>query len=117
MKFELDPRDPSMLEYDKHRNHVLNQCVDADALTIQDLDGARVAPGVSPYSIQAVVPLPQTPVVVNFLVIPRKETPVPAQATEGIPIPTVENTIQMKLDNMMKAFEAWMVQMGKVNTH
>jgi hypothetical protein len=46
------------------------------------------------------------PVVVNLPAIPQEETPAPAQATEEIPIAKDENTIDRKMDNMMKAFEA-----------
>jgi hypothetical protein len=66
MKLELDPRDPSTFKYDKLRKHVLDKCVTADALALLDSEGARTAPGVSPYSVPAGVPHPQMPVVINF---------------------------------------------------
>jgi hypothetical protein len=102
MKLDLDPRDPSTFKFDKLRHHVLNTCVTADALPGCDWEGARMAPGVSPYSIPAGIPLPQMPVVMILLAICNKETPPPVQAMEEIPIAKVENT---KMDNMIKPSE------------
>jgi hypothetical protein len=53
MKLELDPRDPSTFKYDKLRNHVLDKCATSNALAHLDSKAARMAPGVSPYSITA----------------------------------------------------------------
>jgi len=114
-KLELDPRDPSTFKYDKLRKHVLDKCSTADALAVLDSEGACTAPGVSPYSIPAGVPLPQMPVVVNLPAIPNEETTAPAQATEVIPIAKAENTSDTKMDNMMKACEAWTIQLSKAN--
>jgi len=72
-----------------------------------------MAPGVSPDSIQAAVPLPQMPAVVNLPPIPNKETLAPAQVTEAIPIATADDTIDTKMDNMIKVFDAWTSQMSK----
>jgi len=115
MKLELDPRDPLTFKYDKLRKHVINKCATADALTLLDSDGARAVPGVSSYSIPAGVPLPQMPVLVNLPAIPNEETPAPMLATEEIPIAKAENMIDSKMDNMMKAFEAWTFQLSKAN--
>jgi hypothetical protein len=115
MKLELDPREPATFKYNKLRQHVLNKCATADGLALLNSEGARTAPGVSPYSIPAGVPLPQMPVLVNHPAIPNEETPAPAQATEESPIAKAENTIDTKMDNMMKAFEAWTFQLSKAN--
>jgi len=74
-----------------------------------------MVPGVSPYSIPAGVPLSQMPVVVNLLAIPSEETLPPVQAVEAIPISKAENTMDTKMENMMKAFEAWTFRMSKAN--
>jgi hypothetical protein len=58
MKHELDPRDPSTFQYDKLPKHVLDKCTSADVLALLYSEAARTAPGVSPYSIPAGVPLP-----------------------------------------------------------
>jgi len=55
------------------------------------------------------------PVVANLPAIPNEETPAPAQAMEGIRIAKAENTIDTKMDNMMKASEAWTFQLSKAN--
>jgi hypothetical protein len=57
------------------------------------------------------------PVVINLPAITSEETPAPAQATEEIPIAKADNTIDMKMDNMIKTFEAWTFQMSKVNEY
>jgi hypothetical protein len=72
-------------------------------------------PGVSPYLIAAGDVLPQMPVVGHFPAIAHKETPAPAQSMEEIPIAKAVNTINTKMDNMMKAFEAWTFQLRKEN--
>jgi len=115
MKLELDPREPSTFKSDKLRKHVLDKCSTADALVLLDSAGARTALGVSPYSIPAGVPLPQMPVLVNLPAIPNEETLAPAQATEEIRIAKAENTIDTKMDNMIKAIEAWTFHMSKAN--
>ena len=115
MKLELDPRDPSTFKYDKLRKYALDKCATADALALLDSEGARTAPGVSPYSLPAGVPLPEMPVVVNLPAIPNEETPVPVQATQEITIAKAENTINTTMDNMMKAFEPWTFQLSKAN--
>jgi len=115
MKPEPVPRDPETFEYNKLRIHVLDKYVPSDALTLMDADGAHMAPGVSSYSIPAGVPLPQMAAVVNLPAIPSKETPAPAQAMEEIPITKADNTIDTKMHNMMKAFEAWTLRLSKAN--
>jgi len=115
MELDLDPRDPWTFKYDKLRKHVLDECGTADTLTLLNSEGARTAPGVSPYSILAGVPLPQMPVGANHPAIPNEETPAPAQAMEEIRIAKAENTIDMKIDTMMKAFKAWTFQLSKAN--
>ena len=115
MKLNLDPRDPSTFKYDKFPKHVLDKGATADALALQDLEGACTAPGVSPYSIPAGVPLLQMPVVANLPAIPIEVTPAPSQAMEGIPIAKAENTIDTKMDDMMKPFEARTVRLSKAN--
>jgi hypothetical protein len=87
----------------------------ADALAIQDSEGARTAPGVSPYSMQSGVPLPQMPGVVNFPAIHSEATLVPAQAREEILIAKVESTMNTKMGNLMKAFAAWTCYMRSAN--
>jgi hypothetical protein len=62
-----------------------------------------------------VAPLPQVSEVVNLLVISNEEASAQAQAPEGIPITKAENTINTKMDNMIKALEAWTFQVSKVN--
>jgi hypothetical protein len=74
-----------------------------------------MAPGVSPYLIPAGVSHPQMPVVVNLPAIFNAETLTPAQATEEFPIAKAENTIDRKMDNIMKPFEAWTFLLSKVN--
>ena len=115
MKLELDPRDPSTLKYNKRRMHLLDECATTNALAHLHLEGAYTAPGVSPYSIPAAVPLPQMPVVVNLPAIPNKETPAAAQPTEEIAIANAVNTIDTKMDNMIMALEAWTFQLSKAN--
>jgi hypothetical protein len=102
MKLEIDHRDPSTFKYEKLRKHVLDECATADVLALLDSEGVSTAPGVSPYSLPAGVPLPQMPVVLNLPAIPNEETPAPAQAIEEIPIATAENMIDMKMASMMK---------------
>jgi len=106
MILELDPRDPLAFKYDKLQKHVLDTCVTSDALAHLKLEGGHMTLGVSPYSVRAGVPLPLMPDVVNLLAIPNKETPALAEATEEIPIAEAENTMDTKMDNIMKAFEA-----------
>jgi len=50
------------------------------------------------------------PVVVNLPAIPNEETPAQAQATEELPVTKAENPIVTRMDNMMKAVEAWTFQ-------
>jgi len=76
-----------------------------------------MVPKVSSYSIPAGVPLPQIPVVVNLLAFPSEETPAPAQAIEEIPIAKANNTFDMKVDNMMKAFKACIFQLSEAYKH
>jgi hypothetical protein len=105
MKLQLDPRDPSMFKYDQLQMHVLETCVTADALPLLDSEKAHTVLGVSSYSVPAGVPLRQMLVVTNLPAIPSKRTPAPVQATDEIPIAKADNTINMKMDSMMKAFE------------
>jgi hypothetical protein len=93
MKRELDPRDLLTCKWGKLRKHVLDKCLTANALSLPDLDNARMVPGVSPCSIPAVVPLLQMPVVLNLGAVLKEETPAPVHATEVIPIAKAENTI------------------------
>jgi len=74
MKFELDPRAPSMFKYNKLQKHVLDKCGTADAVALLDPEGACVALGVTPETIPAGVLLPKMPVGVNLLAFPNKET-------------------------------------------
>jgi len=55
------------------------------------------------------------PVVVNVPAIPNKETLAPAQVTEAISIARAKDTIDMEMDNMMKAFAAWTFQLRNAN--
>jgi len=72
-----------------------------------------MAQGGSQYIISAGVPLPQKPGVVKVPSIPSEETLTPAQVMEGIPIATVENRIDTKMDNLMKAFGGWTSQLSE----
>jgi hypothetical protein len=101
MKLELDSRDPLRFKYRKLRKRVLDKCETTDALALLDSEGARMVPGVSPYSIPAGVPPQQMSVVVNLPAIPNEGTLAPAQATEEIPFAKLENTTHTKKYNMM----------------
>ena len=115
IKLELDPREPSTFKYNKLRKQVADNCVTADALILLDSEGTCTALGVSPYSIPAGVPLPQMPVVVNLPAIPSKKTPAPAEAVEEIPIADPDNTIDTKMEYIIKAFEWWTFQLSEAN--
>jgi len=115
MKVELDPGDSSKLQYDKLQKHVLSKCPTADAPAIIDWAGARTALGIGPYSIPAGVLLPQMAVVLNLRAIPSEEALAPVQAMEEIPITKAEYTIDTKIASMMKAFEAWTIQLSTLN--
>jgi len=115
MKLEQNPRDPSRLRFDRVRKHLPNKCATPNARGLLDWDGTRKALGVTPYSNPAGVRLPQMPVVVNLPAILSEESPPQAQAMEEIPITKAENTIDTKMDNSMKAFEAWTLHMSKAN--
>jgi len=106
MKLDLDPRDPWGFKYDKLQKHVLDKCVTGDGLALLDSDRPPPALGDSPHSIPDGVLLPHMPVVANLPAIPNEETLAPAQATEEIPITEANNTINTKMDNMMKPIEA-----------
>jgi hypothetical protein len=106
MKLKLDSRDPSTFKYNQLRKDVLDICATRDALALLDSEAACTAQGVSPYSIPLVVPLPQMPVVVNLPAFPNEETPAPAEATNENPIVEAKNTTDIKMDSMMKAFDA-----------
>jgi len=115
MKPDLDLRDPSMVNDTKFREHVLANCTTADPLAHLHSEEVRTAPGVSPYSIPAGVPLREMPVVANHPAIPHEETPAPSQPKDEIPIPKAGNSIDRKMDNMMKSFEAGTFQLSKAN--
>jgi hypothetical protein len=55
-------------------------------------------------------------VVVNLLAIPIEATPLPAQATEEMPVTEAESTMNMKMDNVTNCFEDWTLKMSHVNT-
>jgi hypothetical protein len=55
------------------------------------------------------------PVVVKFPVIPNEETPAPVQATEDILMAKAKNMIDTKMVDMIKAFEASLLQLSKAN--
>jgi hypothetical protein len=112
IKLELDPSDPSTFKYEKLQKHVLVEWMTADTLAILNSEAARTAPGVSPYSIPAGVPLPQMPVAVNLAAIPSEETLAPVQATEEIPIAKANSTIDTKMYITIKTFETWTFQMS-----
>jgi len=76
-----------------------------------------MAPGVSLYSVPAGVPLPLMPVVINLPASPSEETQAPAQAIEDIPFANVNDTIDTEIDTMMKALDAWTVEMSKANEY
>jgi len=115
MKLELESTEPSRFKYDKLRKNVLDECVTANTLALLDSDRAHTVLGVSPYSVPAGVALPQMPLVTNLPVIPSEQTPAPAQATDGIPIAKPDNTIDTRMDIMMKTFKARTFQMRTAN--
>lgn len=115
MKLKLDPRDPSTFKYNKLQKHLLHKCVHTDAVTLLTSERACTGPGVSPCPVTAGVLLLQMPVLVNLPAIPNKETPARAYATEDIPSTNAEHTIDTKIDNVMKAFEAWTFHQSNVN--
>jgi len=115
MLLKQHPRDPSTFKYEKPRKHFFDKSVNADALTLQDSERAHTAPGVSPYSIPAGVSLLQLPVVITFPAISSEETLAPAQAMEDIPIAKTNNTIDTKIDHMMKVLEVWTCQPSQAN--
>jgi len=106
---ERDSREPGIVIYDTLGKHVLQKSVTASTLAKLDLDEAHTAPGVSPYSLLAGVPLPQMPVVVNIPAFPSEETLTPVLATKELPIAKADNTIHTDIDNMMKAFSVWTI--------
>jgi hypothetical protein len=115
MRLERDPTDPLTTKYDQLRNHVRDKRATAEGHAMLDSEGAHPAPGVPPYSIQAVVPLPQMPVVVKLQTISHEETAAPVQPTKKITIAKAETTIDPMMDNMMKVFQSWTFQLSKVN--
>jgi len=100
-RLEPHPRYPSTLKYEIPRQHILYKCSTTDAHPLLDWDGMSLAPGVSPYSIPAGVPLPQMPVVVNRQAIPSKEILAPAEATEETPIVKSINDIKIEMENIL----------------
>jgi hypothetical protein len=78
MELDLHTTNPLNFIFNKLRKHVLDKYVSADALALLNSEGTRKAPGVSPDSVPAGVPLPQMPDVVNLPAIPNKVTPAPA---------------------------------------
>jgi hypothetical protein len=54
-------------------------------------------------------------VMVNLLAIHIEATPEPAHMKEEIPILKAECSMDTKMDNMMKAIEAWTFQTGTPN--
>jgi len=76
----------------------------ADDLALLDSDGVCTALGSSPYTIPAGIGPPKMPAVVHQPAIPDKETLTPAQATVKIPISKAENTVDIKMDILMKVF-------------
>jgi len=117
MKLEVDLRNPSTFKYNKPQKSILDQCgtTNAPALAFVYSEAACAAPGVCPYSIEAGVPLLQMPEIVNLPEISKKETPAPAQAMEETRNARGENTIEIMIDNLMKAFEAGTFQLSNVN--
>jgi hypothetical protein len=115
MKLEMDRRGPSMLKYDKFQNHVMDNCASTNTLPRLHSDGARTAPGVSTYSVPAGTVLLRISQEVNHLSIPTKQTPLPAQAAEKIPIMKGNNTINMAMDHMMNAFEVSTFHLSEAN--
>jgi len=102
-------------KYDKLCKHFLHKCDSTECLTILNWAVACTAQGVSPDAFPAGVLLRKMPEVVTVLAIPNQVSMAPAQATEEILIAKAENTIDMKMDNIIKAFQAWNWQQSKVN--
>ena len=75
-------------------------------------EGAYTAPGVSPHSIPAGVPPLRISAEVNLPAIHNIETPAPEPATVEIPTTKAINSINTKMDNMIKAFEAGTFQLS-----
>jgi len=115
MKLNLYPGDSLPFKYNNVRNHVVGICATADALPRLDLKVTRAAPSVSLYSIPAGVLLTQMLEVVNLLSIPSEETLVLAQPKEEISIAKSNNTVDRKMGDMMKAFEAWARRLSTAN--
>ena len=93
----------------------MDKCATAEALALLDSEGARLAPGVSLYSIPAGALCRQMLVVANHAAILNEETAAPVQATEEIAITKAENTFNTKMANMMKPSEPWTIQLSNVN--
>lgn len=74
MKLYLDGRDRTTCKYYTVRKCSPNKPVTDEAHPLDDLEGSRMAAGVSPYSVPVGIPLPQMPVVVDVAAIPNKET-------------------------------------------
>ena len=118
IKLELDPQEPETFKYDSLHKYILDKYITADALTLLDTDTAHIAPEVSSYSIPTGDPLPQMPSVTSTS---QENEPSTATTTAVITTPNTETTatekqeetIDTKMDNMMKAFEAWTVQLTK----
>lgn len=115
MKLRPDSRHPLTFKYNKHRNPSHHKCVNADPLTQVYLEGARLAQGLSPYSITAGVPLPQIPVMVIPPARPTDETPVRTQAMDEILIAKAESTVNTKIENILEAFDARIFKLRPVN--
>jgi len=84
-------------------------------LTQLNLAGTLTAQWISPDSIPAAVTLLQILLVVNHRAVHTEEIPAQAQSSKWLRIAWVEHMIDMEIDNMMTAFNAWTLQMSKAN--
>jgi hypothetical protein len=111
VKLELDPQEPETFKYDSLHKYILDKCITADALALLDTDTAHMRLGVSAYSIPTGVPLPQMPSVTSTSQENEPSTAITTAvtttpSTETTATAKQEETIDTKMDNMMKAFEA-----------
>jgi hypothetical protein len=66
MKLKIDPGHPLTFKHDKLRKPVLNTCVTADVLSLEDSEAALMALIASPHTISTGFPLPQIVIMVNL---------------------------------------------------
>jgi hypothetical protein len=115
MKIDLDLGDSTRFKYDTFCDHAFDQCATTDYLAVFDSQRTRTVPRIALYEIPNVVPVLPMRVVLILPTIPTEETLASPQATEESPIAKATNTIDKKMGNMMKVFEARNFRQSKVN--